>query len=179
MDINEPVVNPGLVAAMNCFQAEPTPEHESLFLAELKKARFLAPVNITLAPKPGGETGGTVLEEGATIKFHMLTNSKGGSFFPAFSDWGELRKWSDAPDRQTLVVTFDDLSAMALKDDGENGGLVINPYGQNIVPGKEHIAVLNGRPAARPYTVQKETKVNAWRAQRAASRAAGSGETAP
>jgi hypothetical protein len=159
VDVNQPVTNPSFVMAMNALLATPSPESESAFLEELRKAHFLAPVAITPQPQPADETGKTTLQESTTIAFHMITNDEQQNFFLLFTDWEELRKWRNEPNQQTLIVTFEDLSAMILGENDTSSGLVVNPYGQNFLLDKDRIALLNGKAISRPYTVKQETKV--------------------
>jgi hypothetical protein len=159
VDVKKPITNPDFVSAMNQLRTAQNPDHEATFFEELRKAHFLAPVAIAPTPEHGDETGKVVLKEGTTIGFQMISDSANRSFFPVFTDWEELRKWRDTPGQQTLIVTFDDLSAMILEGSGNSGGLVINPYGQNILLDNERVAVLKGRSVSQLYTVEQETKV--------------------
>jgi quinol monooxygenase YgiN len=159
VDVNRPVENPSFVMAMNELLATPSPASEAAFLEELRKAHFLAPVAITPQPQPADETGKTTLQESTTIAFQMITNDAQQNFFLLFTDWEELRKWRNEPHQQTLIVTFEDLSAMILHEKDTSSGLVLNPYGQNLLLEKDRIALLSGKAVARPYTVKQETKV--------------------
>ena len=46
MEFNKPVSNPMMVGSIELLKAEDTPEHRQMFLEELQKAKFLAPVVI-------------------------------------------------------------------------------------------------------------------------------------
>ena len=52
MEFNKPVSNPMMVGSIELLKAEDTPEHRQMFLEELQKAKFLAPVVIDPAPQP-------------------------------------------------------------------------------------------------------------------------------
>ena len=52
MEFNKPVSNPMMVGSIELLKAEDTPEHRQMFLEELQKAKFLAPVVIDPVPQP-------------------------------------------------------------------------------------------------------------------------------
>ena len=52
MEFNKPVSNPMMVGTIELLKAEDTPEHRQMFLEELQKAKFLAPVVIDPVPQP-------------------------------------------------------------------------------------------------------------------------------
>ena len=49
-------------------------------------------------------------------------------FFPAFTDWEELRKLCGPKNQQTLVLSFDDYAGMVLNDNNA-AGFVLDPFG--------------------------------------------------
>lgn len=159
VDVNKPVTNPDLIAVMEKLKTEVGNESQAEFIKELEKAHFLAPVNITPPPEGGDETGKTVLKQETLIQFQMITDNDGKSFFLVFTDWFELKKWQDKPNQQTLIITFDDVCAMVLKDTDKSSGFVINPFGQNILLRKPHIRMIKGQASAQKHTVERDTKV--------------------
>lgn len=154
MDIDKPVENPELVRAIDNMIAAQTPENEAVMIAALKAAYFLAPVAID-PPPPPGDGGATTFPEGTTINFDLLFDEEKRCFIPAFTDWGELRKWRNAAGQQTLVMRLEDYGQMLERE--EYAGVAINPYGQNLVLNRERISFLTGK--AMPYTVEEETEV--------------------
>lgn len=146
MDINKPVSNPMLVGAMELVNAEDTPEHRNIFLTEVMKAVFLAPVVLTPAPV-ADEQGLFHLQPGSQIQFPMLKAPDGRQFFMAYTDWEELRKWKNEDNQQTFALRLLDFAEMLFKqnDRGEinpAAGFVINPYGSNMAMTKELVATL-------------------------------------
>ncbi|PRR81363.1 enhanced serine sensitivity protein SseB [Clostridium vincentii] len=126
IDVNKPLTNVELVNSMNTCLNEKTVENEFAFIEKLTKANFLAPIIFK------GEIENGVIKEDSTMSFKTITNSVDEAFFLAFTDWEELGKWSKQKE-QTLIVPYDDLKAMVLKDNLNIKGFVINAYGQNFL----------------------------------------------
>lgn len=148
MDVNTPVENPRLVAAINRIVEAETPENEEALIAELREAHFLSPVVIDPPPSPGEST----LGEGTSIQFALLPGPE--AYYPAFTDWGELRKWKDTPDQQTLITRLDDFCGML--DGNHHAGVIVNPLTQGLLLSRERLGGITGRTIA--YTVARETK---------------------
>lgn len=127
-DMNKPVANPELVAAVERMNRENSREsREAVLDLVITTARFLAPVVITSAPE---EQAGSqaALGQGTQIQFQLLTNQEGQPFFPAFTNWEELRKLCGPKNQQTLVLTFNDYAAMVARD-VRAAGFVADPFG--------------------------------------------------
>jgi len=127
-DMNKPVANPELLAAVERMNRENSREsREAVLDLVITTARFLAPVAITPAPQ---EAAGSqaVLGQGTQIQFQLLANQEGQPFFPAFTSWDELRKLCGPKNQQTLVLTFDDYAAMVVRD-VRAAGFVVDPFG--------------------------------------------------
>lgn len=90
MEFNKPVSNPMMVGTIELLKAEDTPEHRQMFLEELQKAKFLAPVVIDPVPQPD-EKGQVRIPRDAKVQFPMLSTEDGRKFFMAFTDWMELK----------------------------------------------------------------------------------------
>ena len=80
MEFNKPVSNPMMVGSIELLKAEDTPEHRQMFLEELQKAKFLAPVVIDPAPQPD-EKGQVRIPRDAKVQFPMLSTEDGRKFF--------------------------------------------------------------------------------------------------
>ena len=126
IDVNEPLTNPELVNCMNICLNEKSTENEAVFIEKVTKAHFLAPIIFK------GDIENGLLTEDSTMSFKTLTNSLEETFFLIFTDWDELGKWSKKKE-QTLILHYDDLKAMVLKDNLNVKGFIINPYGQNFL----------------------------------------------
>jgi hypothetical protein len=94
----------------------------------------------------------------------MLTTQDGKSFYPAFTDWGELKKWqSITSPPKTLILSFDDYAAMVLQKE-EVEGVVINPFGDNFLMNHQTLTHLKTQKdlntkVVSQQVITKETKV--------------------
>jgi SseB protein. len=150
LNTGQPVDNPELVAAMNAFLADGTEENERGMLSAAQQAHFLAPAIIA---QSSGEPA-TAVPTGTHIQFEMAVNQRNQHFFPAFTDWEQLRLWKNTPDQKTVVIQLRNYATM-LQTQG--AGIVINPRGQNLVFSREHIfRMLN---PATPHTIEKNAHV--------------------
>ncbi len=155
MDINQPVENSDLVAAIERLLENETPETEAAMIAALKEAHFLSPVTITPPPPAPGPEGMVKFPEGTTIGFSLFTGPDGQSIlYPAFTDWGELRKWQNDPEQQTLVTRLGDFTGLLSNNNYE--GVIVNPCTHRLLLTRERIALLTGK--AIPYAVPEGTK---------------------
>ena len=146
MEFNKSVSNPMLIGAMELMKAEKTAEHNTMLLNEIIKAKFLAPVAMNPAPAVK-EDGTTELAPGTQIHFPMLTAPDGKNFFAAFTDQQEADKWKKDDATQYAVMSFDDYAGLLFRKDAQGNenpaaGFVINPFGGNLVIGKEMMAAL-------------------------------------
>jgi len=120
-DMNKPVTNPELLAAVERMNRENSREsREAVLDLVISSAQFLAPVTIV----PGKEPGGSDTQ----IQFQLLPNQTGQPFFPAFTSWDELRKLCGPKNQQTLALTFDDYARMIVQDN-RAAGFVLDPFG--------------------------------------------------
>lgn len=134
VDVTKPIVNPRLSEALAALHRENTPANQDRALRELMtQAHLLAPVVLTPAPSPA-VSGQTTLEQNTAIQFQLISSQEGRPFFPAFTNWGELRKLCGPRDQQTLVLTFDDYASM-LQRDSRAAGFVVDPFGDSLTLG--------------------------------------------
>lgn len=150
MEINKSVANPMLVGAIELMKAEDTPEHRSLFMEEVKKANFLAPVIISPAPEQDDQ-GIFHLQPNSQIQFPMLKAPDGKQFFMAYTDMSELKRWKDEENQQTFLMKLTDYAQMMFQKDDQgrenpSAGFVINPFGGNMAITKELVKILLAPP---------------------------------
>ena len=120
---NKPLTNPELQAAVERMNRDGTREsREAVLDTVITSARFLAPVTIT--PAPGKDTA----DKDAQIQFQLLANQEDKLFFPAFTNWDELRKLCGPKNQQTVMLGFDHYAGMVLKDK-RAAGFVVDPFG--------------------------------------------------
>lgn len=140
--------NPDLLAAIDAFRAERTPEKEQNMVAEIRKAKFVAPVQMDDIKDLNLKQGET---RQAQVKFVMIQR-EGKKFFPLFTDQGELARWQNIPEHKTILLTYDQYSDMIAQQGGEAEGLVINPFGAALPMPKQQ--VLSMRNSAQIYDLK-------------------------
>ena len=100
------ISNPQLVEALATLHKENTPLNQGKVLdLVLHHASFLAPV--ILAPVPKGSNVPPQLQGKTAIQFQLITTKDGRPFFPAFTDWEELRKFSKLKEQRVVMLRFD------------------------------------------------------------------------
>ena len=150
MDINKPVENPIVVEKLNQFKFDNSNESLLELLYTFNNANFLAPVIIT------GNISNGIMQKGTTIQFKTIKYSTNDFYYLAFTDWNELRKWSNE-NEQTLVLSFDDLKTLFDKGKDNISGFVINPFTQNFMVNKYAIEYFDKIYIRK--TVEKDTNV--------------------
>lgn len=181
MEFNKTVSNPMLVGSIELMKEEDTPAHRNMFVGELAKAEFLSPAMIEPAPK-AGEDGKLAIIPGSKVQFPMLTTPDGKKFFMAFTDSWEYDKWKEknsqsiqkfenptdkegqpSGDLPTFALKIEDYAAMVLRKDAQGNicpalGVVINPFGSNILVPREMLAGMLAakakQMAGKPPTVK-------------------------
>lgn len=140
MDYMNAVNNDELLKAIETMKKDNSPENQSHMLDLMVEAQFLAPVSITPAPEANsGVMTKITLASDSKIRFHMIENGQGQRFFLAFTSFDEMRKWRPNQDNQTIITNFDDYANMLKNSvgDGKVAGFVIDPFGTNVIFGKE------------------------------------------
>jgi len=155
-DINQPVTNPELVAAIDAIRVTFSQVTEEALVKALKDARYLCPVDIS--PRPESDGSGTItLKTETTISFFGLTDANGNNFLPVCTDWSALKLWRDIPDEQTVVLTYEDVSGMVMRDP-KLCGFVINPQSHVLPILRDVIERINAAPLTQ-WTVKEDTQV--------------------
>lgn len=145
MDYMNVVNDDELLKAIEEMKKNNSPENQSHMLDLLVEAKFFTPVSITPAPDTvDGMMAHITLPPDAKIRFHMIENGKGQSFFLAFTSFDEMKKWRPNQDNQTIVSSFDDYANMVKRavGDGQVGGFVIDPFGANMLFTKEQTIMI-------------------------------------
>lgn len=149
MNIDQPITNEALVDIIG--KVKQNEVREELFWKEIFKAKFLCPVIMNIAKNLQNDNSTIVLEEGTNISLLSIDNSQGEHFLMAFTDWNEVRKWKQEENQQTLVLTYEDYQGIILKNDSPYHGVVINPFGENVVLSRQ--LMINTR--GNEHTLQK------------------------
>lgn len=142
----KPITNPMLVGAMELLKAENTPDHRKLVMEEIMHARFLSPVVVDPVPVPD-ENGVSTITKDHKINLPMLTTADGKHFFMAYTDLTELQKWKKEENQQIFGFDFKDYVNMLMAEGGVSSGVIINPFGHNLMIPKEMVEnmVANGQ----------------------------------
>lgn len=127
------ISNPELKEAAAALRKENTPQNFNAVINQMMRGAFLAPAQIDMGksqPKPDAN-GRVVLPKDTKITFSLLKGTDGKSFFTAFTDEEELKKWKGNPANQVMVLRFDDYARM-LKGNDRVSGFILNPFGENL-----------------------------------------------
>ena len=113
--------NEELRRCIHDYAADKSQINKEKLICAIQNAKFLMPVVVE-------ETEGT----DPLVRFRMLYNKYGLAYFMAFTDPIEMAKCADG-DQKILDVSYEQLKAMALRDEEHNGGFVIDPKGDNLL----------------------------------------------
>lgn len=69
------------------------------------------------------------------MQFPLIRNAENKNFYPLFTDWNEFRRFDREQKFSGNIATFNDIKFFITQADG----VVINPYGANIILKKEMI----------------------------------------
>lgn len=140
---NEVVDNEDLEQAFNSYLQDVNPDTEHDFIKMIGVSRLYAPVQI-LGAEFTSEADGSLsaeYEDGIEVQYQVIKNGNGELFFPAFTSQVEYDKWAKTSTAQGLVtslLSFDQFSSLTIPND-QIAGIVINPFGQNIVLNKTNL----------------------------------------
>jgi hypothetical protein len=130
VDLNKPVENPALVAALLSFAQTRTPASQDALTIALRTANFLVAIlTDEMHTTPSGE-GQTTIQAGSRIKILTCSDESGAVHLPLFTDWQSIRRWTDQP-VSTLVMPARQAFEFGLSDN--HAGAVVNP-GENALP---------------------------------------------
>lgn len=168
-EINRPIMNPTLVcAANNFFQGLNTNrvnrDMEATMFKELYHGKYLMPLDTSKMnlEKTNESNGESIIKEKSIMQFPCIRNTENKNFYPLFTDWNEFRRFDREQKFSGNIVTFNDIKFFIDQADG----IVINPYGANIILKKEMIPTIEsigkGLPqdkVMREQVAEKDTKV--------------------
>lgn len=103
------------------------------------RCNFLTPVDIQPEPIPN-ENGTIELNEDYKVSFKLIRNTSGEKFLIAFTDINEYKKWNKQPPK-SIVMDYQGYEELIL-DRNAADGMVIDPFGMNIVFSKKVINVM-------------------------------------
>lgn len=165
-DINQPIENPKLKDLISDLRkadnAHFAAVNEAIAEEIAMNAFMLAVMNTDGAGIENNNDGTATIKKDTVLSFEFLADGKGRTFLPVFTDWDELRKWDKYKDSfvQTLVLSFDDMSAITA---GKNG-IAVNPFSDNYVISAENVLSMKRHKEVltkgfSEEVVKKDTKV--------------------
>lgn len=169
-EVQRPVLNPNLVsAADNFFQAlafkRPSKDLEERMFMEVYKAKYLMPIDASKLNLEKNSQDNTdikfIAKDDSEFKVPLITNADGKNFFAFFTDWIEFRKFDKQKRFNGNIVGFEELKYFS----EQNNGVVINPFGFNLILDKNMINVIesfvkgNQDVNIQRMKLQKDTKV--------------------
>ena len=125
IDINTPVRNPALTAALATDVLHNTPATRRAATAELMKATFLVAILTQEVREKPVAPGQVTWQAGSRFSVLLSNDGQGGKVLPLFTDWDALRQWTDEP-VSGLVIPAAEAWAFALTDETYTG-VVVNP----------------------------------------------------
>ncbi|MBQ6554927.1 MAG: enhanced serine sensitivity protein SseB [Firmicutes bacterium] len=139
IDVNVPLENPKLKELFARRAAlDPKDEKSTISLMNemaeeiVMNAHFLSVVEYDDANIQTNDNGNVIFGKDTRIGFPNLTGPDGHAYFPAFTNWEELRKWDAVKegDVKAMILSFDDYYGMVM---GSKNGFVIDPFGGNLM----------------------------------------------
>ncbi|MBR4455251.1 MAG: enhanced serine sensitivity protein SseB C-terminal domain-containing protein [Solobacterium sp.] len=132
------ITNDGLKQAMENVKAQRSRDNEIAMFEALQKARFLVPVQFS------GQ------QPNLQLRFVMINTPDQKSFFPVFTDEEESRKLKlpEGEQNSFIVRTLKEFEPIFKDTRGQAAGIVVNPYGSNILLPRELVSKLNTATAA-------------------------------
>lgn len=167
VDVNQPVFNPrlkGLLAAARLKRAqESIKDITNLIFEEIAtQAHFLSVIELSEEPVANGD-GTATFQKDSLMRIPMISTQDDKHFYPVFTDWEEIRKWTNCPSNKTMILDFDSYAGMVLKDD-KTEGIAINPFGADFILDRKTIEHIKTRKeiitkGVSEQKVEKDTQV--------------------
>ena len=144
VDLNKPVTNPALVAAMKRLKTETSSAAKDAVLIELNRANYLVAIfsDEMHVSKPDS-SGKVTIEKDSIIKVLNTSDEKGNIYLLLFTDWDAIRLYIDKP-VDTLVFPAKDAWDWVLRM-GDYQGAVINPAKDALQLSKQQVEYLSSQ----------------------------------
>ena len=152
LDLNQPVANPALTAALDALIQADTPATRQQVAEQLEQATYLVAIlDNELRSTPGQAPGQVTLQAGSRFGVLTCDDGEGGLVLPVFTDWEAVRSWTDRP-VSALVMPAGE--AWQFAQAGSYAGVIVNPANQGIFLAAEVVARLapaaGSAPSASP-----------------------------
>lgn len=111
---------------------------EKIFMEIMDNARLVTAIKMSQPPKnlPNGEQ---TLAVGTKISFLMIAAEGGENYLPMFTKRSEMERWGSNTEKNTVLMGFDNFSTI-VETNPNCAGIVVNPFGQNLVIPREFVA---------------------------------------
>jgi hypothetical protein len=141
VDLDKPVENPALSAALDGYVSNRCSESEQELFRQLRSAVFLVPMLADeMKMTPGVEPGVGTIEKDSTIKIFACADGSGAEHLPLFTDWSAIQTWTDRK-VSTLVMPALDAWSFVLSQP-HYAGAFVNPGSQRLQLSREHVQYL-------------------------------------
>lgn len=127
--------NIDLITAIQLIKKDRSKEPQ--FFEALYQAKLLCPIQADTKKMRKNADGSVIVDDDTKVSVISISDSSGAKFLMAFSNWNELNKWNEGKHQQITVYTFNDYKNIMMNHDMPYRGVVINPFGDNIVLWKE------------------------------------------
>lgn len=146
LDINPPVTNPALTAALDALLAADTAASRQQVAEQLEQATYLVAIlDDELRTTPGTAPGQVTLQAGSRFGVLTCDDGEGGQVLPVFTDWETVRSWTDQP-VSALVMPAGE--AWSFAQAGSYAGVIVNPANQGIFLSADVVARLAPAPGS-------------------------------
>jgi hypothetical protein len=141
IDLDKPVENPALSAALDGYVNNRCSETEQELFLQLRSAVFLVPMLADeMKMTPGTEPGVSTIEKDSLIKIFACADSSGADHLPLFTDWSAIQAWTNQK-VSTLVMTASDAWSFVLSQP-HYAGAFVNPGRQRLQLNRELVQYL-------------------------------------
>jgi len=144
VDLDTPVRNPALLAAMNDVGRAPDASRLDALIRELNRGMYLVVTLLDQANVQPQSPGQVTFEKGSLIKVFEVADASDRRLLALFTDWDAIRKWTTEP-VSSMVMPAPQAWDFAL---AKYQGVVINPAGPLLELNRNQIEDLQrrGRP---------------------------------
>jgi hypothetical protein len=162
------VTNDDLLALWRTATLDQSEANMSAFLEEMVERADLITIALSDDALKLDEQGHMQLDEGAEVRFPLLTGADEQTFQPFFTDWQAattlLNQWQESGNQETVdhsrgvVVNFNELVQLIASNDAVQG-IVINPFEDNITLEKDAVVDLAKQAEERNQQVEQPVHI--------------------
>ena len=155
VDLSKPIYNGRIKGLMRQASLAPSDELMNLIYEEFAmNTRMIGVILLSEEPE-ADENGMAKFKEGTTMQLPLLTAPNGSKFYPVFTDMQECEKWHEILEPKTMLVNFDEIYSI-IKGNPDTNGVVINPFGENMMVDEKLLDHLKERKQNLNQQVVKE-----------------------